>query len=643
MESFDEAIQKLKRKYLRLAEDRLRGIEHALYLLESNPGDGDALKDLEHFFHSLAGSGKTYGFPEATEIGQCGEETVVALIRTSASPSPEILDELRDLLGRLRAELITDGGPAAAGPEAGETLAAPSPMTHLLTHGAFMEVASAVLSNKRRKREASPVLVMLVIDGLKQINRRYGHSAGDEVLADLARLLRQRLRSSDSIGRYRGDEFGLILQDLPEEEAMELLARLLSEFAAIEHHVPDGSCFSATFSAGAASLDREKMGVEQWILAADGALEAARAIGPNRLIAASSLEGGLEPVAESLRSDLEEAVDAIGNARVLLVDDDESILDAFGAFLTDSGLRVVPARSGEEALEKLKSYVPEIIIADVKMPEMDGYEFCRRARAAGHDAIPFLFCSRFGSLAERIAGLRMGADDYMVKPIIPEELVLKTRRLIEKSRQLHGLRKKIEARGDAVVMAGELGEIGVPELLQIFDLHARGDVCLHLESPGRPGGEIYLSGRTLVHAAMGPMSGEKAFYRLLALEKGSFRAEKKSHAGAPTLDLSLQESLLKAAAHLDEYQLMRDTLGKQGTNVIVRYSPALGTSRLEESTRTVVAVIEKHHEIDKILDASPLTDLITLRIILQLLQVGVLGFPMANWWVAEEAQGSDPV
>ena len=633
METWQDALPELRTKYLRLASDRLRGIESALRLLESHGADAEALRDLEHFFHGFAGSGSTYGYPEVSTLARRGEETAALRLRETAPAAPPDLQAWRDILDGLRKELFPSGE------EPREAAGASALLSHVLTPSAFLDRAKTVLSDKRRKREASPVLAMLVIDSLRAINERYGHAAGDQVLGSLAQLLARRLRSSDAIGRYRGDEFGIILIDLPEEEARQLLTQLLHEFTAIEQTSADGRSFEATFSAGVASLDRERMSVEQWVRAADSALDAARAIGPNRILAASTLDP-LPASAAAMAAEAPPKASGVPGSRVLFVDDDETVVEAYCGFLRAGGFEVVSAGSGREALERLETYEPEIIIADVRMPEMDGYEFCRQVRRSGRDAIPFLFCSRLGTLPERITGLRMGADDYMVKPVVPEELILKTRRLIEKGRQLDGLKRMFRERSRADLMDGKLGEIALPELLQIFDLHARGDVLLRLDGPGGETGEIHLLRRKVVHAALGPLAGEKALFRMFDWSEGVFHAERKSYRGKPTLDVSLQECLLKAAAQHDEFRLMRKNLATQGEALVVRHSPALDTSQLEEATKTVLALVEQHHEIDRILDASPLTDLITLRIILQLLHVGVLGFPgphlMADWWVIEK-------
>ena len=98
---------------------------------------------------------------------------------------------------------------------------------------------------------------MIDLDHFKSVNDRFGHPVGDRVLASLAALLRRRLRQSDTIGRYGGEEFAVLIEDLPETEVVRLVERVLEEFARDRPSRPPGKPpFHATFSAGVAMLDR---------------------------------------------------------------------------------------------------------------------------------------------------------------------------------------------------------------------------------------------------------------------------------------------------------------------------------------------------------------------------------------------------
>jgi DNA-binding response OmpR family regulator len=108
--------------------------------------------------------------------------------------------------------------------------------------------------------------------------------------------------------------------------------------------------------------------------------------------------------------------------QILLVDDEPQLLFSVSEYLSRLGYLVNAAESGPRALEMLVESPPDLIISDILMEEMDGFEFQRRVDALTGSGIPFIFLSAKGDLADRLEGLRGGADDYIIKPFEPEEL-----------------------------------------------------------------------------------------------------------------------------------------------------------------------------------------------------------------------------
>ena len=112
------------------------------------------------------------------------------------------------------------------------------------------------------------------------------------------------------------------------------------------------------------------------------------------------------------------------NKKLLLIDDDPNLILLVKDYLEFRGYNVVTAENGREALEILDDNVPDMIICDVMMPEMDGYSLVKHIREEpATNRIPVLFLSAKGQSQDRVKGLNEGADVYMVKPFEPEELV----------------------------------------------------------------------------------------------------------------------------------------------------------------------------------------------------------------------------
>jgi len=110
--------------------------------------------------------------------------------------------------------------------------------------------------------------------------------------------------------------------------------------------------------------------------------------------------------------------------RLLLIDDDPNLILLVKDYLEFRGYEVITAANGREALDLLETEIPDMIICDVMMPEMDGYTFVEEVRKTERTSwIPVLFLSAKGQSADRVKGLNKGADVYMIKPFEPEELV----------------------------------------------------------------------------------------------------------------------------------------------------------------------------------------------------------------------------
>ena len=119
-----------------------------------------------------------------------------------------------------------------------------------------------------------------------------------------------------------------------------------------------------------------------------------------------------------------------------MVDDEASIRRILETRLSMIGYDVVTAADGEEALETFRNTVPDLVVLDVMMPKLDGYGVCQELRKESD--IPIIMLTALGDVADRITGLELGADDYVVKPFSPKELEARIRsvlRRVEKSRR----------------------------------------------------------------------------------------------------------------------------------------------------------------------------------------------------------------
>jgi len=117
---------------------------------------------------------------------------------------------------------------------------------------------------------------------------------------------------------------------------------------------------------------------------------------------------------------------------ILVVDDEPSISEVVSIYLRRAGYQVVVAQDGQEALDALEKEPPDLVVLDLMLPKMDGLEITRRLRAEGDTPIIMLTARR--EEADRIVGLEMGADDYVVKPFSPQELVSRVKAVLRRTR-----------------------------------------------------------------------------------------------------------------------------------------------------------------------------------------------------------------
>ncbi|WII36311.1 response regulator transcription factor [Paenibacillus thiaminolyticus] len=122
---------------------------------------------------------------------------------------------------------------------------------------------------------------------------------------------------------------------------------------------------------------------------------------------------------------------------IMVVDDDEKITSMLRRGLVFEGYEVRTATNGSEGLREMMIREPDLLILDVMMPEVDGWEVCRRLREAG-SSVPVLMLTAKDEVQDRVHGLDLGADDYLVKPFALEELLARVRALLRRRTEGEG-------------------------------------------------------------------------------------------------------------------------------------------------------------------------------------------------------------
>ena len=158
-----------------------------------------------------------------------------------------------------------------------------------------------------------------------------------------------------------------------------------------------------------------------------------------------------------------------GERNLVIVEDDPNIADLLDAYLRDAGFRVLQASLGERGLELVELHRPVMVILDIGLPDIDGFEVCRRIRT--RSSVPVLFLTARDGEIDRILGLELGADDYVTKPFSPREIVARVKAILRRGQvdvpsaattnvvtigddyEIDLPRREVRHRGDAVPLA----------------------------------------------------------------------------------------------------------------------------------------------------------------------------------------------
>jgi DNA-binding response OmpR family regulator len=155
-------------------------------------------------------------------------------------------------------------------------------------------------------------------------------------------------------------------------------------------------------------------------------------------------------------------------ARVLVIDDDRKLCSLLSEYLGSVGLEVLTAQSADTGLPLLRTEQPDIVVLDVMLPGMDGFEICRAIRRSS--SVPIIMLTARGEVTDRVVGLELGADDYMPKPFEPRELVARIQAILRRGRVGEEVWSFGALRVDPQRRAAFLGDEPVPLTTAEFDL-----------------------------------------------------------------------------------------------------------------------------------------------------------------------------
>jgi diguanylate cyclase (GGDEF)-like protein len=283
-------------------------------------------------------------------------------------------------------------------------------LTGLANRAAFRDTCErARLLTQRTRQPLS--LALLDLDRFKAINDLHGHAMGDEVLRRTAVVVAQALRTSDVLARWGGEEFVVLFPNTGLGGAALALDRALQALRQECFSTAEGVPFQVTFSAGVAEYSPGT--ATDFVLSeADRCLYRAKAAGRNCIVRADE---SLPPPRK----------------RILFAEDDAAVAKVVSDHLGRAGFDVLHFTEGTAALAAAVDARAALVLLDVKMAELDGFEVLACLRRNAYLAqVPVVMLTAMNREQDIVRGFDLGADDYIVKPFSPAELVARVRRLL---------------------------------------------------------------------------------------------------------------------------------------------------------------------------------------------------------------------
>lgn len=250
-------------------------------------------------------------------------------------------------------------------------------------------------------------------------------------------------------------------------------------------------------------------------------------------------------------------------AKILIVDDDMETLKLVGLMLQRQGFQIVAANSGKQAIMLAKSEQPELMVLDIMMPDMDGYEVTRQIRKDPQTAgIAILMFSAKNQVSDKVAGYDAGVDDYLTKPIHPAELMVRIKALLSRGK-IHNAREAVSPKGYTIGFLASKGGIGLSTTIlnTAIMLHQKHklDVIVAELRPGQGSNALDLG-----------FANSESLNKLLKSPVGEITA------GAlkdQLLRISYGIRLLMASSHIQDASLLSQT---EQMEMITRRLPELG-------------------------------------------------------------------
>jgi|GEM_PF-1351583 DNA-binding response OmpR family regulator/signal recognition particle receptor subunit beta len=311
------------------------------------------------------------------------------------------------------------------------------------------------------------------------------------------------------------------------------------------------------------------------------------------------------------------------NRTILVIDKNSRNVELLAGALAEAHFGMVSSGSAYDGLEKVAKIRPDLVVIDVDMPDMDGFDFVEKLYSVPeHRSIPVIFLSARQGVQERLRAYRSGVKDYIIKPAHVKEIVARIQMILDRLERNWQIRQT----GEEGEMKGKLEEKNLARLTEeLSGLQATG--ILFLTHARGQSGQVYFRDGNVVQAIVGPFKAEKAYFRMIPWSEGTFAFLPQPVDVEDTMRSSNLGLLLQAKKRLEK----REELLKQlpSPDAILKTTPVFlelveKRKNLSPEARHFIELFDGTRTIAEVLEETLYDELIALERIVRMVQEGFL-------------------
>jgi CheY-like chemotaxis protein len=309
------------------------------------------------------------------------------------------------------------------------------------------------------------------------------------------------------------------------------------------------------------------------------------------------------------------------NPTILVADGDPKNLQILRESLQASGFEVIVASDGLQAWQKISSDVPDLILSEVNLPKLDGFQLLEKLKADPvTSSIPLMFLTNRRELQDRVRSLRGGVKDYMIKPLHVKEVIARVRMILRRMERIR--EEDIEATRK---LAGRLEEFSVIDLIENFGMERKTGI-LTLYNANNKSGEIYFRDGAVINASLANLKAEKAVYQMLPWRHGHFTMTFKEINVPDEIAVSNLGLLLQGFKRMEERERLFKALPSPETTFVTTetFRNIIAKRELTTDVAKFISLIDGKRDILQIIDESNYDDIKTLERLVKLHQQGFI-------------------